>query len=39
MFLWLSEEGKSEDTKETLYKLLENRLKMDNARAVEFQSP
>ena len=36
-FYGLSEVGESEDTKETLYKLLENRLKMNNARAIEFQ--
>ena len=36
-FYGISKEGESEDTKETLYKLLENRLNMDNARATEFQ--
>ena len=36
-FYGISEEGESEDTKETLHKLLENRLKMDSARAIEFQ--
>ena len=38
-FYGMSEEGKSKDIKETLYKVLENRPKMDNARAIELQSP
>ena len=36
-FYGISEEGESDDTKETLYKLLENRLKMDNVWTIEFQ--
>ena len=36
-FYGISEEGESEDTKETLYKLLEHRLKMNNVPAIEFQ--
>ena len=36
-FYGISKEGESEDTKETLYTVLENRFKMDNAPAIEFQ--